>query len=223
MDTIVSRTPQDLAVEAAGLVVAEIQVPRRLFLGLAGGSTPAATHEVLRSHDVDWSRVTAWIADERWVAPHAEDANQQMVRTSLTNATGLSFLAPDTTVGMPAAAANDYGDVVIPLMTDPTVRKVVMLGVGTDGHTASLFPGTRAVEDASVDYVANFVPQMDAWRLTATAPLIGLADVVMFLVAGAHKADIVARIAAGGDYPAAAITATERVVWLLDEAAASKL
>lgn len=223
MDTIIVPTPDALAIEAASMVMAEVAGARSLLLGLAGGSTPRATHEVLCAQHVDWSGVTAWIADERWVSPDSPDANQHMVRASLTDETGIAFLAPDTTVGVPAAAANDYGDVIVPLMTDPSTRKVVMLGVGTDGHTASLFPGTRALGMTSVDYVANFVPPLDAWRLTATAALIGLADVVMFLVSGASKASIVAEIAAGSDHPAATITAAERVVWLLDEAAAADL
>ena len=223
MDTIIVPTPDALAIEAASMVMAELAGPRRLLLGLAGGSTPKATHEVLSAQRADWSGVTAWIADERWVAPDSPDANQNMVRTSLTDETGITFLAPDTTVGVPAAAANDYGDVIVPLMTDASTRKIVMLGVGTDGHTTSLFPGTRALGVHSVDYVANFVPQLDAWRLTATASLIGLADTVMFLASGASKASIIAEIASGSDHPAATITAAERVVWLLDEEAAAEL
>ena len=223
MDTIIVPTPDALAIEAASMVMAEVAGAQRLLLGLAGGSTPKATHDVLCAQRADWSGVIAWIADERWVSPDSPEANQHMVRTSLTNETGITFLAPDTTAGVPAAAANDYGDVIVPLMTDASTRKVVMLGIGTDGHTASLFPGTRALGVTSVGYVANFVPQLDTWRLTATAALIGLADVVMFLVSGTSKAPIIAEIASGSDHPAAAITAVERVVWLLDEAAAADL
>ena len=223
MDTIIVPTAETLALEAASMVMGEVAGARRLLLGLAGGSTPKATHEVLRAQNADWSGVTAWIADERWVSPDSPDANQHMVRTSLTDGTGITFLAPDTTVGVPAASANDYGDVIVPLMTESSIRKVVMLGIGTDGHTASLFPGTQALGVTSAGYVANFVPQLDAWRLTATAALIGLADVVMFLVSGGSKASVVAEIASGSDHPAARITAVERVVWLLDEAAAADL
>lgn len=223
MDIVILPDAASLAVKAADLVEEEISSHAEVLLALAGGSTPRSTHDQLAARPIDWSNVTAWIADERWVTPDHEDANQLMVRESLAGPTGVRFLAPDTTLGTPARAATEYGDLVIPRITDRSIRSVTMLGLGTDGHTASLFPGTTALAAGSLSYVPNFVPTLDAWRLTATFRLLAESDVVVFLVAGASKAPVVADIAAGADHPAARVTARERVVWLLDEAAAREL
>ena len=223
MDMVILPDAQSLAVEAASRVLAEIETHDTVMLGLAGGSTPKLTHDALAASDADWSGVTAWIPDERWVPPDHDDANQLMMRTTLTDAADITLIAPDTTLPTPAAAATAYGDEVIPALTDPATRSIVMLGMGDDGHTASLFPGTVAVGNTSVSYVANFVPQHDTWRLTATFPLLATADVVLFLVSGEAKASMIAEIHAGADYPAARVTARERVVWMLDEQAASQL
>ncbi len=223
MDTVILPDAESLAIEAAAMVIAEVEDSGAMMLGLAGGSTPKRTHEALLASPIDWSGVTAWIPDERWVPPDDADANQRMMRSTLTDEAGITLLAPDTTAATPAAAATAYGDAVIPMLTDPEVRSVVMLGMGADGHTASLFPGTVAEGNTSVSYVANFVPQQDSWRLTATFPLLATADVVMFLVSGRSKASMIAEIHSGSDYPAARVTAKERVVWVLDEDAASLL
>lgn len=223
METIVLPDPSALAEAAADMVAHEIDGHPQVMLGLAGGSTPRATHASLVERKVDWSGTTAWIADERWVPRAHPDANQAMVRESLTDPCRIPFLAPDTTLETPAQAATSYADRLIPRITDRRTRTVLMLGIGADGHTASLFPGTTALDVDARSYVANFVPQLDTWRLTATFPLIASTDVVMFLVAGAAKAPAVAAIASGEGLPAGRVTATERVVWLLDEAAAAEL
>jgi 6-phosphogluconolactonase len=223
MERIVVADAHAVASTAAAIVHDEISTWPSIALGLAGGSTPLATHGLLAERDVDWSHVTAWIPDERWVPPDHDDANQRMVRESLTDAVGATLLAPDTSSGNPADTARRYGDLVIPVLTDPDQRSVVMLGMGADGHTASLFPGTTAINVSGPSYIANFVPQLDVWRLTATFDLLATADIVIFLVTGEAKAGMVARVAVGDDLPAARVTAQERVVWLMDEAAASRI
>lgn len=221
MERIIVHDGHAVASTAAGLVHDEISGSASIALGLAGGSTPLATHGLLAERDIDWSHVITWIPDERWVPAEHDDANQRMVRESLTDLVGATLHAPDTSTGNPAEVARRYGDLIIPVLTDPARRSVVMLGMGADGHTASLFPGTTALSVPGRSYVANFVPQLDVWRLTATFDLLASADVVIFLVTGQAKAGMVARVAAGDDLPAARIRAQERVVWLLDEAAAS--
>jgi 6-phosphogluconolactonase len=134
----------------------------------------------------------------------------------------MQFLAPDTTLHSPGEAAERYTDTLISVLAT-TARRVTLLGIGTDGHTASLFPGTTALATGGPRYVENFVPLFDSWRLTATFDLLGASDVVYFLVAGASKADMVATIAGGADVPAARVTAKEQVVWLLDREAAAGL
>ena len=223
METIIVSDTASLAQAAADLIEAEISPLHSTMLGLAGGSTPAATYDVLAGRTIDWSTTTAWIPDERWVPPDDDASNQLMARTALTDRVNLRLFAPDTTGDDPVASARGYSDMIAPLLAADSARSITMLGMGTDGHTASLFPGTTALRDTSDSYVANFVPQLDTWRITATFGLLALSDVVMFLVSGEAKAEKVAEIASGAEYPAGRVTARERVVWLLDEAAASGL
>lgn len=223
MDTVILPGPDSLASHAADLVELEAAGASRLVLGLSGGSTPRRMHDELSGRTIDWSGITAWISDERWVLPDSDESNARMARESLTDRTGIVLLSPDTTLENPTTAATHFADVILPVMEGGKSRSIVFLGLGTDGHTASLFPGTAALSASGPSYVANYVPQMDTWRLTATYDLIGLADIVVFLVSGDSKAPIVREIMDGADHPAARVTAMDRVVWLLDEAAAAGL
>ncbi|MFO7699224.1 MAG: 6-phosphogluconolactonase [Acidimicrobiia bacterium] len=223
MDFVILPDAASLAKKAADIVQDQIASSSRVLLALAGGSTPRSVHDQLAIRPIDWSDVTAWVADERWVPPTSEDANQQMIRESITDVVGVRFVAPDTTLTTPAVAATAYGDEIVPLITERDVTSITMLGIGTDGHTASLFPGTTALTVRSLAYVANFVPQLDAWRLTATFRLIAESDMVVFVVSGESKAEVMAGIVAGDDHPAARVEAKQRVLWLLDEPAAAHL
>jgi 6-phosphogluconolactonase len=222
MDYTVFDDPEALAQGAADLLQPDIEADGRLALGLAGGSTPRGTYEALASRAIDWSTTAAWLTDDRWVAPMHADSNQRMARETLVRSAGMQFLAPDTTLHSPGEAAERYTDTLISVLAT-TARRVTLLGIGTDGHTASLFPGTTALATGGPRYVENFVPLFDSWRLTATFDLLGASDIVYFLVAGASKADMVAAIAGGADVPAAGVTAKEQVVWLLDREAAADL
>lgn len=211
-----------LAEYAADLVESEIRTNAGIVLGLAGGSTPRATYESLAKRSIDWSETMTWMTDERWVAPDSPDANQRMVRESLVDATGVEFLAPDTGLASPYKAAVAFSDrIVRPVHT--ASRAIVLLGIGTDGHTASLFPASPAMRNQGSTYVKNYVDALRATRLTATLGLIANADVAIFLVAGESKAEMVASIASGANVPASRVTAKEKVLWLLDEGAASGL
>ncbi|MGI9667611.1 MAG: 6-phosphogluconolactonase [Acidimicrobiia bacterium] len=221
MEIVVVDDPAALATRAADIVEEEIGASSSTMLGLAGGSTPIPTHDELASRGLDWSGVTAWLPDERWTAPDSEDANQRMARETLTDRCGIRLVAPNTTTD-PTSAANAYEELVVPLLT-ADARSLVMLGMGSDGHTASLFPGTDALDIESASYVANYVPAMDTWRLTATFELIATADRVLFLVAGSAKAARLAEIQSGLALPAGRVRAKEGVMWLVDADAAAKL
>jgi 6-phosphogluconolactonase len=173
--------------------------------------------------DIDWNGVTTWMTDERWVLPDDPDSNQAMVRESLDTIGRIRFLAPNTRLEYPSASARRMTRSMGCLMNRQPRRSVTMLGMGDDGHTASLFPGSAALSVTGSSYVANWVSHLDTWRLTASFGLLSTSDVVLFLVSGQSKAEVVARIAAGDDYPAGGVTAREHVIWMLDEDAASRL
>jgi 6-phosphogluconolactonase len=178
---------------------------------------------MLADMPINWRGVTTWMTDERWVAPTEPDSNQLMVRESLHTRGRIRFLAPNTRLESPDAAAARMARSLGCISNAPHQRMVTLLGLGDDGHTASLFPGTEALSVDDQSYVANWVAQHDTWRLTASYRALAMSDIVVFLVAGEGKADAVAKIASGGDLPAGSVRAKDRVIWLLDEAAASSL
>lgn len=121
----------------------------------------------------------------------------------------------------PAAAADLYEREIASIAGDPPVLDFVFLGIGADGHTASLFPGSAALAVSDRSCAANFAPALAEWRLTLTYPALDAAREALFLVEGAGKREIVRKIEAGGDYPAARVKAAE-TVWFMDRAAAGE-
>jgi 6-phosphogluconolactonase len=121
----------------------------------------------------------------------------------------------------PSEAAGLYESELLAIAGSPPALDFVFLGLGEDGHTASLFPGTEALSVTDHPCAANFVPSLGEWRLTLTYPALNASREVVFLVEGAAKREIARRISAGGDYPAARVQAA-KTVWLLDRAAAGK-
>ena len=218
--------PEALAEHAADVLANELATATDL--ALAGGSTPAATYRELATRPIDWSRVDLWVGDERWVPPGDAASNVAMARTALGVVPGRRVLAPPWAEGLtPGQSAEAYERLLRARFGGaPLSPGVVLLGIGDDAHTASLFPGTAALDVTDRDYVANFVPQHGTWRLTLSLPAIHRADLVVFLVAGAGKAAALARILEGedADLPARRVaTGPQRTLWLVDEAAAAHL
>ena len=196
-------------------------------IGLAGGTTPRGAYERLRRSHLPWRQVHAWMTDERAVPPSHIASNTGMVRRALFDHVPAAF-HPVPWDEDPAAAAAAYSTELatfLPLGPRGLQPGLVVLGLGEDGHTASLFPGTAALEEPLPGFVANWVPLLSAWRLTATLPLLTAARRTVFLATGRHKAAIVAEVLAGeGDLPAARVSRGSRdAVWLLDREAASRL
>jgi 6-phosphogluconolactonase len=192
-------------------------------LGLAGGSTPAATYRDLAKTDVDWGRVVMWLGDERWVPHDHEESNTRMARSTLVDHVLGTFLAPDTAFGKPGEAAAHYADTLATAFYEGR-PDLVLLGMGDDGHTASLFPGTDALTAEGV-YLATWVEQKQTWRLTASMPLLRSARELVFLVQGESKAGVLAEIIDGDrPYPAQQVAAgAGNVRWMVDAAAAAQL
>ncbi len=211
----------------------------RFLLALAGGSTPRRLYERLASRpwieQVDWSRVEFCWGDERNVSPQSADANYRMAHEALLSRLPLE---PRQIHRMPAeradlaTAAEEYAQQLAALChaapNSMPVFDLVLLGMGADGHTASLFPGTAALEVTDRSVVANAVPQLGTHRLTLTFPAINAARLVMFLVAGAEKAQRLTEVlpppGIQGRWPASMVRPTTgHLVWLVDQQAASRL
>jgi 6-phosphogluconolactonase len=223
MDLVIRDDAAGVADAAAEFILERLREPEASDLGLAGGSTPLATYERLAAADPGWERITAWLGDERWVPPDHPECNAGAARSVLTDRVPLTLLAPDWSLGDPAAAAAAY-ERALDEAIGPAPG-LTLLGIGDDGHTASLFPGTAALEERDRRYVANFVPAKEAWRLTATFPLLWSAATLAFIVTGEAKAEPVRRILdEDADLPAGtAARGARHAVWFLDGAAASLL
>jgi 6-phosphogluconolactonase len=222
------NNPQDVAAAAADHIAGAIQRLGPATLGLAGGGTPKATYAQLTTRDVAWEDVTMWLGDERWVAHHHPESNVGMVRGELVDRVNGQLLAPNHGIGDPHAAAAAYETALDSAFIDRgdgPAADIVLLGMGDDGHTASLFPGSGALEEFERDYVANWVEAKDSWRLTATFPLLWAAGEIVFIVTGAGKASVLREIIVDGvPYPAQKVAEGSRTVtWFLDSAAASQL
>jgi len=203
----------------------------RTTFGLAGGSTPRTTYNRLLGEDVDWEKVHAWVADERWVAPDHPDSNMRMAREMLLNRVPAHAYPPPWSSDLdPREAADRYEQTLVGLLASENGvprADVVLLGIGDDGHTASLFPGTGALDVDDRWFVANWVPAFSAWRLTATIPLLHVARKVIFLASGGRKAPAMVRILTGeGGPPLPArlvMQGPAEVTWIIDRAAAADL
>jgi len=228
----VADDPAGVAAMAAATIAGWLRdaacAGRAINLGLAGGGSPRATYEQLRTSDIPWDQLDAWVSDERWVAPDHPDSNARMAREALVDHVGARFHPIPWDTGDPGAAAAAYDQTLrgfLPADGDRVYPQIVLLGLGDDGHIASLFPGTDALAMTDRLYVANWVADKSTWRLTATLPLLWAADRLAFIVTGAAKAPRVAEIIGGdSDLPAgrAAGGATD-VSWFLDRAAAARL
>jgi 6-phosphogluconolactonase len=200
----------------------------RPTVGLAGGSTPRAAYERLRDMGLPWEGVQVWMTDERFVPHDHPDSNGRMARESLLDAIDADFHEVPILPGDPAGSAAAYeADLTeaLPGGPDGIEPGLVLLGMGADGHTASLFPNTAALDDMHPGYVANRLGDGVTWRLTATIPLLAAARRTVFVVAGEDKAPAVARVLESEtDDPAGLVSRASRdAVWLVDRDAAGLL
>jgi 6-phosphogluconolactonase len=240
------QDPEELAAEASDLFVwlAEraISVRGRFVVALSGGSTPKAVYSTLAAAraGLDWSNIFFFFGDERCVPPTHQDSNFLMARTSLFVPLNLpeSHIFRMKGEEQPDVASRDY-EAIMRRTLEPSSDgwprfDLVLLGLGLDGHTASLFPGTAALEERGKWVVPAVGPGGVRQRMTVTLGVINHADVVLFLVTGADKAGIVRDVleppSLGTDqrpaeqYPASLVRPSPgRLLWFLDAAAASKL
>lgn len=184
-------------------------------VALSGGSTPKRLFDVLaKRNDIAWDRVELWWGDERTVPPDHPDSNFGMTKKHLIDPLGLTRVHR-------MADADDYERELCAALGTPPVFDLVWLGMGKDGHTASLFPGSPGVSEKQRYVILNPVDSPltngKTTRITLTFPALAAARHTRFLVAGADKADALART----DNPAHQVTGAD-VQWLVDAAAARR-
>jgi 6-phosphogluconolactonase len=217
----------DFTRAAAGIVadILRTLVPAgegRVTFALAGGSTPRAVYEVLATlPTLPWNRLEIYFGDERGVPPEDHDSNYRMARESLLDRVPI---APERVHRMTgeepdlAEAARAYAALL------PEALDLLLLGIGDDGHTASLFPGAATLAEDELRVVAATAPVPPYRRLTVTPPVLRRARRILVLASGDAKAPAVARALAGPWDPARCPSQlARRGTWILDPAAAAGL
>lgn len=235
-------TPQDLFHAAADEVLRAttkaVEQRGRFTIALSGGSTPRTLYTLIAanaSNILPWDKMFFFFGDERHVPPNDPDSNYRMANESLLSKVPIPsanvFRVPTENPDADAAAE----------AYDQTLQKffgvkpgefprfdLILLGLGGDGHTASLFPETKALQEKSRLVVANWVEKLKTSRITFTLPLLNAARTVAFLVSGTDKAAILHEVlegnAPGEKYPSRLVKPTDgHLTWFVDRAAASEL
>jgi 6-phosphogluconolactonase len=229
----VARAMAEFFVGAARAAIAE----RGAFnVVLSGGNTPRAAYELLAGNTLgdrlSWENVFVYFGDERCVPPEDERSNYRMAYDALLGRVPI----PESNVFRirgeidPGTAANEYGSLLRTELADPPHFDLLLLGLGEDGHTASLFPGTPPDldDEQGVLVKAVYAQSQAMWRITLTPKVINAAHRVLFAVEGASKARALAAVYDGPidpvTYPAQIVRpASGSLTWLVDESAASLL
>lgn len=219
-----------------GLARAAIDARGCFSVTLAGGSTPKRTYGLLASESyreqVDWSKVHIFFGDERCVPPDDTESNYRMANEALISRVSIPRRNVHRINGEGDAVANAslYEDELRAFFNRASWPRfdLVMLGMGDDGHTASLFPGTKALAEGQAWVVANWVEKFSAFRITLTAPAINHAANIIFLVTGASKAERLLEVLRGAREPEKLPSQLIQLldgsfVWLVDKAAAARL
>jgi 6-phosphogluconolactonase len=225
--------PAALARAAAGRIAAAagdaVAARGRFRLVLAGGETPRHTYEALAGAEfagrVDWTRAELFWGDERCVPPDDARSNYRMARESLLDRVPVLPGNVHRIRGEaePGLAAREYERLLAGVVPD-----LVLLGLGRDGHTASLFPGHPAVRERVRTVLAEYVEEVGSWRVTMTPPMLNAARAVIFLVSGADKARPL-RLVLESSLPPTRLPAravrpvSGRLEWMVDRPAAAGL
>lgn len=221
--------------EIARIAVSAVQNNGKFSVALSGGSSPKGLFTLLASGNVPsipWNKTYFFWGDERHVPPDNSESNYRMAKETLLD----KLSVPESHIFRvhseePAEkAASDYEQAIKEFFRLPPSEfprfDLILLGIGPDGHTASLFPGTTALQENNQMVVANWVEKLKTERITMTYPLLNNAAAVMFLVIGADKAPVVREVLedSTSELPSQKVRPTSgKLMWMLDEPAASAL
>lgn len=229
----VSEDREAMSLHAAGLFDAiakdAIGARGKFRAALSGGSTPLRLYSLLAAEPyrskVDWRHVDLFFGDERCVPPDHHNSNFNSINEALLSHVPVKFHRIEGELS-PGEAAIRYESELrraFGLREGVPVFDLVLLGLGTDGHTASLFPGTAALGEIKRLAAAAYARNLESWRVTLTLPVINFARKVIFMVSGDGKSQIVKEVFEGKKrYPASLVAPSSGdVLWLLDRKAAS--
>lgn len=228
---ICAKDPQDLARRAAEAVATCIDLALdqrdRAQIALSGGSTPGQAYTLLAQQHLPWDRVDVLLGDERWVAAEDPSSNARMLRQTLLaegtpGAQARFHPVPTVQLSSPEASAEAFAELVVDLCPgSPPVFDLMLLGLGDDGHTASLFPGTEAPLVRDRWTTIGRGKGLD--RITLTAPVLCAARQVVFLVSGEGKRQALSRLLDAEESadrtPAKLVRSSSPILVLTDEAA----
>lgn len=231
----IARDPEELIGEFINTFLdfcnAAVASKGSFSISLSGGSTPGAIYRRLVGLPVEWSKIFFFFGDERFVPPDDAESNFRMATDAMLLPLGIkdeNIFRWRTDFGNAAAAATDYSDRLRDFFGGWPKFDLCLLGLGADGHTASLFPETAALYETERIAAENWVPKFDSFRLTLTPPAINNSSNILFIVIGPEKAAAVASVI-DGEYrpsilPAQLIKPKSGTLrWLIDDDAASRL
>jgi 6-phosphogluconolactonase len=230
MSREVIRT-RNFAADAAEFILNQaqkaIEERNEFRIALSGGNTPRPVYARLATigRDLPWDRARITFGDERCVAPDDPQSNFRMARETLFGPAGVpekSIMRMRGEIDPPIAAEEyeDHLDLLAKQRGEHIYQHdLILLGLGDDGHIASLFPDTAGLDETTRQVIANFVPKFNSWRLTFTLPLINHARQICFLVNAMEKANVIDRVLRGDpQLPASRVKATTgHVIWMLGQ------
>jgi 6-phosphogluconolactonase len=232
MNVVISKNADELASRAAAefarLAMDAIRERGEFLVALSGGSTPLLLYKHLMDAAIDWERVFFYFGDERNVGPDEDASNFKGANKALFRPLRIRedhIFRWKTELGTPHEVADDYEQTLRGFGQDLPRFDLILLGMGADGHTASLFPGTDALNEIGRFAAANWVPQLGSWRFTLTYPVINNARNVIFLTAGENKAERIKEVIEGDtELPAKLVLPRNgQLSWYLDRSAARDL
>jgi 6-phosphogluconolactonase len=239
MNLLIYKTQSELLTDLAAYIIKiankSIEEHDLFNFVLTGGNSPKALYEMLATtykDKIDWTKVFFFFGDERNVMPDHESYNGLMAKRAILDPLNIpaeQIFYVDTTLA-PEKAAIEYNKAITKHFKGADlVFDLILLGMGDDAHTASLFPGTTILNNENVEIDSVFVEKLSTYRITFTAPLINKAKNVAFLVFGESKATAVKQVIESDKknpklYPAQLVDPIDGgVTWFLDSAAASLL